>query len=155
MFLDVRLGNGGMIPTDRKLRDLHRLTNERFLYLRLSSPHELKESPREFLRKTRDKVEGAKAEWGRRWNFACPLQTDAFNKMPDAVESVKLFVDYFAPERARVVFLSPDRNGNLFLEEAALRLSRRLRGISSVEGRGPNKARRFGAAENCGAKSLN
>jgi hypothetical protein len=40
MFLDVRLGTSGEIPKDRKLKDFHVLTNDRFLYLRLSSPHE-------------------------------------------------------------------------------------------------------------------
>jgi hypothetical protein len=44
MFLDVRLGRNGQIPTERKPDDFHRLTNDRFLYLRLSSPHELKET---------------------------------------------------------------------------------------------------------------
>jgi hypothetical protein len=133
MFLDARLGNDGVIPRERKLKDFHRLTNERFLYLRLSSPHELKESLKEFLRKTRDKVEGAKTEWGRRWNFACALQTDASNKMPDVVESVKLFVHHFEPERVRVVFLNPDRNNDFLPEDVVLRLSRRLRRIPSVE----------------------
>jgi len=113
MFRDARLGNRSEIPSERKLKDFHRLTNERFLYLRVSSPHELKESSKEFLRKTREKVEDAPVALGRRWNFACALQVGASNKMPDFVESVKLFVDYFEPERARVVFLSPDRNGEV------------------------------------------
>ncbi|HKW35855.1 MAG TPA: hypothetical protein VJN92_22810 [Candidatus Acidoferrum sp.] len=65
LFRDVPLGNGGEIPSERKAKDFHRLTNERFLYLRLSSPHELKESPKEFLRKTREKVEDAPVAW--RW----------------------------------------------------------------------------------------
>jgi hypothetical protein len=39
MFKDVRLSTAGSIPKDRKLADFHRLTNDRFLYLRLSSPH--------------------------------------------------------------------------------------------------------------------
>ena len=133
LFRDVRLGNGGEIPSDRKLKDFHRLSNERFLYLRLSSPHELKESPKQFLRKTREKVEDAQVALGRRWNFACALQAGASNKMPDVVESVKLFVDYFEPERVRVVFLSPDRNGEVLPNGDVLRLSKRLRRIPSVE----------------------
>jgi hypothetical protein len=59
MFRDVRQGTAGEIPKDRKLKDFHRLMNERFLYLRLSSPHELKESPRVFLRKTKAKIDAA------------------------------------------------------------------------------------------------
>jgi hypothetical protein len=42
IFLDVRLGTDGVIPRKRKLKDFHRLTNDRFLYLRLSSPQDLK-----------------------------------------------------------------------------------------------------------------
>jgi hypothetical protein len=94
MFRDVRLGTAGEIPKDRKLKDFHRLTNERSLYLRLSWPHELKESPREFLRKTEAKIDAAEPALGRRWNFACALQREAANKMPDVVETVKLFVEY-------------------------------------------------------------
>ena len=133
MFRDVRLGTAGKIPKDRKLKDFYRLTNERFLYIRLSSPPELKESPKEFLRKTGNKINTAGSEWGRRWNFACALQTEAANKMPDVVESVKLFVEYFEPERVRVVLLNPDRGGKLLPEDDVLRLSRRLRRIPSVE----------------------
>ena len=109
MFRDVRLGTKGEIPSERKLKDFYRLPNERFLYLRLSSPHELKQSPKEFLRKTRDKVEGAGTSWGSRWNFACALQVGAANKMPDVVETVKLFVASFEPEQMRIAFLNPDR----------------------------------------------
>ena len=133
MFCDVRLGTKGEIPGEKKLRDFHQLTNERFLYLRLSSPHELKESPKEFLRKTRDKIEGARAEWGPRWNFACALQADPSHKMPDAIETVKVFVGYFAPERTRVTFLSPDRNDDVLPEDDVLRISRSLRRVPSVE----------------------
>ena len=98
MFRDVRLGTKGEIPKNRKLKDFHRLTNERFLYLRLSSPHELKESPRDFLRKTEFKINSAEPDWGKRWNFACALQAQAANKMPDVVETVQSFVEYFEPE---------------------------------------------------------
>lgn len=133
MFRDVRLGTAGKIPKDRKLKDFYRLTNERFLYIRLSSPHELKESPKEFLRKTEDKINAAGSQWGARWNFACALQAQAANRMPDVVESVKLFVEYFEPERVRVVLLNPDRGGKLLPEDDVLRLSRRLRRIPSVE----------------------
>jgi hypothetical protein len=39
MFRDVRLGTRGDIPTARKLDEVYRLSNERSLYLRLTSPH--------------------------------------------------------------------------------------------------------------------
>lgn len=133
MFRDVRLGMKAEIPKDHKLKDFHRLTNESFLYLRLSSPHELKESPREFLSKTKAKIDGAGPEWGRRWNFACALQAEAANKMPDSLETVESFVECLEPERTRVAFPNPGRSGKLLSEEDVLRLSRRLHRVPSVE----------------------
>src|SRR5260370_32718478 len=66
IFRDVRLGTEGNIPTARKLPDFCRLSNDRCLYLRLSSPHELGESLHQqvagrrgvtsFLKKTDDKI---------------------------------------------------------------------------------------------------
>jgi hypothetical protein len=133
MFKNVRLGTGGGIPKNRKLDDFHRLTNDRFLYLRLSSPHELKETLRGFLKKTENKIEAADSELGTRWNFASALQLDASNNMPDAIESCKAFVEHFNPERTRVIFLSPDRKGDFLPEKGILRDARRLRRIPSVE----------------------
>ena len=40
-----------------------------------------------------------------RWCFAGPFQPEAFKRMPDVVESVRLFARAFEPERVRVVFL--------------------------------------------------
>ncbi len=54
MFKDVRLSTAGSIPKDRKLVDFHRLTNDRFLYLRLSSPHELKGTPTQISQENRE-----------------------------------------------------------------------------------------------------
>lgn len=44
MFLDWRLGNQGNIPTARNVRNMYALSNERWLYLRLTSPHEMRET---------------------------------------------------------------------------------------------------------------
>jgi len=44
MFQDVRLGCGGVIPTAAKVTEVYRLSNERCLYLRITSPHEMHES---------------------------------------------------------------------------------------------------------------
>jgi hypothetical protein len=63
MFRDIRLATRGSIPKDRKLADFYRLTNDRFLYLRLSSPHELKETPRGFLKKAQNKIKVANPEF--------------------------------------------------------------------------------------------
>ena len=40
MFHDVRLGTEGTIPAATNLREMYRLSNERCLYIRLTSPHE-------------------------------------------------------------------------------------------------------------------
>ena len=39
MFTDVRLGLEGEIPQSRNIRDAYSLSNERRLYVRLTSPH--------------------------------------------------------------------------------------------------------------------
>jgi hypothetical protein len=140
MFRDVRLGTERIIPASRNLTDLYRLSNERCLYLRLTSPHEVGEwlitNPRDenenFLDKTEEKIRGSTPSFGRRWNFACPLQPQLHRNMPDVAVTVSEFVARFDPERTRVLFLSPDRHGQL-LQQQHLPLVARLRGIPSVE----------------------
>lgn len=105
MFLDKRLGLGGVIPTSRKIARKYHISNERKLYLRLTSPHEYGDSVEKFHAKIRAGLTGG------RWSIACPFQPDAFNHMPDVVDSVKAFIACFKPERTRVVFLSPNRHG--------------------------------------------
>src|SRR5271165_1254485 len=121
MFRDVRLGTDGNIPAAANLAEMYRLSNERCLYIRLTSPHErgewIERRPDEeadnFLDKTEEKIVASTSHVGRRWNFACPLQPHAANHMPDVVETVRAFVGRFHPERTRVLFLSPDRHGEL------------------------------------------
>jgi hypothetical protein len=60
-----------------------------------------------FLDKTEDKITSNTPALGRRWNFACPLQSWAANHMPDVVATCKAFVRRFHPERTRVVFPEP------------------------------------------------
>ena len=108
MFLDRRLGNDGEIPPSSEkpnLPETYYISNERRLYLRLTSPHEYGENSKEFISKTRNKMEDG------RWCFAGPFQPDACNKMPDVVDSVERFIKALNPERVRVVFLSPNRHG--------------------------------------------
>lgn len=102
IFVDPRLGTAGQIPTAPNLPDEYQLSNERNLYLRLTSPHEANESLAEFLAKTKGKMAGG------RWCFAGPLHPDAFKKMPDCVTTVDAFVKAFCPERVRVAVLHPN-----------------------------------------------
>jgi len=128
MFLDRKLGANGVIPESRNIPDTYYITNERRLYVRLTSPHEYDESPAEFINKAREKMGSG------RWCFAGALQPGAFKKMPNAVESIRLFIAEFKPERVRAVFLSPNRHGKLFSEFSDDRdLLRDLLDIPSVE----------------------
>ena len=102
MFLDRQLERGGEIPTERRIPLIHHLSNERHLYVRLTSPHETNESPIDFIEKCGDAMPQG------RFCFACPFQVDAFKQMPGVVESVRLFRRAFSPERTRVAFLSPN-----------------------------------------------
>jgi hypothetical protein len=88
MFRDVRFGLNGRVPTTVKLRDIYRLSNERALYLRLTSPHEANESLKEFLDKTNWKFT-ARSGTARRWNFVGPLQPNKAHKMPNAVDQLR------------------------------------------------------------------
>jgi hypothetical protein len=140
MFRDARLGTGGDIPTERRLPELYRLSNERCLYLRLTSPHEAGETigrkrhgRTNFLEKTVKTIEENTPKVGKRWNFAGALQPGARKHMPDVVKTCRAFVRYFEPERTRVVFLSPDRHGRSLQETEHIGLVDRLREISSVE----------------------
>jgi hypothetical protein len=140
MFRDIRLGTEGEIPTERNLSEFYRLSNERCLYLRLTSPHEMKESIRKkrraranFLDKTAAKIESNTPRLGRRWNFAGALQPHEENHMPNLVFTCRAFVRYFNPERMRIVFLSPDRHGEYLQERGHEALVDGLSHIPTVE----------------------
>ena len=108
MFLDRRLGAHGVPPLSAAQRNLpvtYYLSNERRLYLRLTSPHEYGETAEVFLQKAK------KTMGNGRWCYAGPFQPNAFKKMPDVVASVESFIKTFEPERIRVAFLSPNRHG--------------------------------------------
>lgn len=106
MFRDWRFGNCGEVPKPGNLTDCYRLSNERTLYLRMTSPHEYDNSLKEFLEKAERKF----AEGGR-WNFASPLQPYAYGSFGDAAKIVKAFNKRFRPERIRVVILDPRFEG--------------------------------------------
>jgi len=96
------------LPSEqRRLPEVYHLSNERRLYLRLTSPHESGETPKQFIDKTKDKMRSG------RWCFAGPLQPEPYKKMPDVVASVRAFSEALEPERLRVAFLSPDRHSRV------------------------------------------
>jgi hypothetical protein len=139
MFRDARLGTRGDVPTSRRLDEVYRLSNERSLYLRMTSPHEAKEyigrkrRGTNFLEKTAGIINEHTPQYGARWNFAGALQPRSRHHMPDLVGTCRAFVRYFEPERTRVVFLSPDRHGISLQAGEHLDLVDGLRNIPSVE----------------------
>jgi hypothetical protein len=131
LFRDRRLGMNGEPPPaagQRRIPEVYWLSNERRLYMRLTSPHEVGETVDQFIEKTHDKMAGG------RWCFAGPLQPDAFGEMPDVVETVRNFIDGLSPERVRVAFLSPTRHGVVVGEYSQGRdLIDELNGLPGVE----------------------
>jgi hypothetical protein len=68
MFRDRRLGTDGAIPDARRIAETYYLSNERRLYVRITSPNEWGESLKEFLDKTESKTGSG------RWCIVSPLQ---------------------------------------------------------------------------------
>ena len=126
MFLDPRLGNNGQIPGAPNLRMFMSYHLFRRLYLRLTSPHEARESLGRFLSKIEENTDGF-----HRWNVASAIQIDAAENMPNLIDLVTALDERFSPERIRVAILSPDRHGDILDE--ALELMEALRGVSSCE----------------------
>jgi hypothetical protein len=113
MFRDRRLGNDGIVPRNNRLPEIYRLSNERSLYLRLTSPHEMDEDLTDFLEGLWEKVSENTPGRGRRWNAACALQPFPARKMRARLPIIcKRFDQWFEPERIRIAFLSPDRHGS-------------------------------------------
>ncbi len=128
LFIDPRLGTNGQIPTSRNVKPHYKLSIDRGLYLRLTSPHESRESLKGFFRKTM-----ANTNVGR-WCAAAPLQPDSSGYgMPDLFKTVKAVVKEFAPERIRVCILSPDQHGATWNDQTLQRLFERLWKLGSVE----------------------
>ncbi len=115
LFRDVRLHQEGKIPraqTHKKIRETFRISNERGLYLRLTSPHEVGENITKFLDKTETKMLNKTSRNSSfRWNFAGPLQPGANKNMPHLNTAVEMFVSHFAPERTRVWIVNPNAFG--------------------------------------------
>lgn len=112
MFADPRFGTRGHIPTHSRVVPV-RLSRERGLVVRFTSPHERNETLDTFLRKIDRDLERMWWKFGFwRGNFACAIQPDAANQMPDAVVTCKAIHDAFWPERIRLVQIHPRQDGN-------------------------------------------
>jgi len=80
------------------------LSNERWLAGRLTSPHEMEETPEHFHNNIR-------AAQFRRLNYYSAAQPQAFKNMPCIVGVCEGLQQEFSPERIRVVMLVPDQAG--------------------------------------------
>ena len=132
MFLDWRLGTQGEVPTANKVRETYALSNERWLYLRLTSPQEVGETLDEFLDKCAGKMQAA-GPTARRWNLAGALQPDGTGRLPDGPDFIEGFIQRFTPERVRAVILSPGRSGDYMPVPAHQDLTGTLCALPGVE----------------------
>ena len=132
MFLDPRLGTGGQIPVDRNLVKSYPLSTHRWLYLRLTSPHESRnEDMQTFLDKcARRMTPGPDL---RRWNFAGALQIARTPDLPNGCQVIKAFVEAFSPERVRAVILSPTCQGKPIEWDSIRALTENLRDQTACE----------------------
>jgi hypothetical protein len=105
MFVDPRFGTGGVSPAAPRISPVS-LSRERGLFVRCTSPHERYETIVEFFDKLDRDMEYAFNKFWR-FNFACAIQPNAANNMPDIVETCRRFDLAFWPERIRVVQLHP------------------------------------------------
>jgi hypothetical protein len=126
MFADRRFGTNGNIPHGKRLPKVT-LSNDRSLYIRLSSPHESNINPAQFHKGIID------ATGSGRWCFAGAFHTHEFNKMPDFVESIKLFKSKFNPERVRVCLLSPNKRGKTLCNDDIQYICQQLQRLRGIE----------------------
>ncbi|WP_105435802.1 hypothetical protein [Neorhizobium tomejilense] len=105
MLGDFRLG--GNIPTSAVIPP-RALSRERRLAVRVTSPHEMGETPVEFVEKIDRASEVAWAEGFWRLNYVSAVQPRAANNMPDIADICDVLHQEFWPERIRVVLLSPN-----------------------------------------------
>lgn len=108
-FLDWRLGRKSTIPNQNNISRVCQISNERWLYFRLSSPHETKEDINEFFEKFEKEMKKRKLN-SMRWNFASALQITPRNKVQLPIDQIiAKFNTRFSPERMRAIILSPNR----------------------------------------------
>lgn len=105
MLGDHRLG--GHLPTSAVIPP-RALSRERRLAIRVTSPHEMNETPGEFFEKIDKASENAWNDGFWRLNYVSAVQPRAANNMPDIADVCDALNKEFLPERVRVVLLSPN-----------------------------------------------
>ncbi len=128
MLLDPKIGWERTNPESGNIPRTYRLSNNRFLYLRLQSPHEKLESLEEFLKDISNHV-----GYGR-WCVAAALQISPDNRITQSLPEIISAIDIrFNPERIRVCLLSPDYRENFISNQEMLTLVSNLQSVSSCE----------------------
>lgn len=107
---DHRLG--GEIPSAGPIAP-KALSRERCLSFRVSSPHEMGETPNEFCSKIDDACQRAWRDGFWRLSYASAVQPRPANQMPGIVDLCQMLQREFKPERIRVISLAPDQGGLL------------------------------------------
>jgi hypothetical protein len=127
MCLDWKFGKKGIIPRRGRIAIIN-LSHDRKLFIKLDSPHEESLDVEQWLDIIADGKSG-------RWCFAGALHPVELNNMPGLKTSVKAFYKRFLPERIRICFLSPDKDGNPITESVNNidTLIHSLRSIKGVE----------------------
>lgn len=141
MFVDPRLGTNCTIPTSPKIK-LARLSRERGLYVRCTSPHEYGDTVDTFFQKIDRAMERA---WWQFWrlNIACAMQPAAANSMPDVVTVCREFRRRLNPERVRLIQIEPrqDNSQGSLLSHAEVDQLRSLEvEVTTVDGRRSSRA---------------
>lgn len=136
MFVDPRFHTNRNIPTASRVKPVA-LSRERCLQVRCTSPHERGESIDDFFEEL-DRARTAAGRTFRRINYACALQPHANATTPDAVTFCTELKSKIAPERIRLVQISPrqdDRHGALFSSVAIDQLRSLEVEVITVDGR--------------------
>jgi len=128
MLQDKRFGEGRVRPTRRNLPNTYWINENRFVYVRLTSPQETQETIDNFVEKCDNEF-----SWGGRANLICPLQPEPSNNINGAASVIQQFVSRQQPERTRVVILSPHSNGALMNEDRLKTLIDEIGKAGSIE----------------------
>jgi len=122
VFSDYRFGNEGKskIGSNGRLTDWTPISNERWLHIRLTSPHEYGDGYDEFFSKINERIVGQNKF---RWNFLGALQTNAFGKMPNSESVIEKFYEQYKPERVRVCLIFTGYSGKERTKDEIWRIS--------------------------------
>lgn len=105
MYADPRFSTNGEPPASSRL-PLVRLSRERCLHVRLTSPHERGETPEVFFEKIDTTMREAwRSYW--RFNMACALQPHPTGATPGLADLCRMFRQHLQPERIRVALVHP------------------------------------------------